>query len=245
MNAADPPPFPRQTPRDFRYYSTAGRALRSLLARRGSTIVSLDRDGRKDLALVRRTRELVPLLMPDAPALHILACVRAAARRGGAMAEAGVFMGGSARLICEAKGAAPLHLFDVFETLQRQPGAPASDSETAVKEHFGNVYATLDPVRKLLSGYGEVHFHPGLFPASAADLGDTRFGFVHLDMDLARSTRDALDFFHPRLLPGGILIGDDYNLADVRGAFEAFFARTGDTLIALPWAQVMVVKRAD
>ena len=53
----------------------------------------------------------------------------------------------------------------------------------------------------------------------------------------------ALEFFHPRLLPGGILVGDDYADPDVRGTFEAFFAEKPETVIALPWSQGMIVKR--
>src|ERR1035437_2891958 len=34
---------------------------------------------------------------------------------GGDIAEVGVFRGGSAKLICEVKGSARLHLFDTFE----------------------------------------------------------------------------------------------------------------------------------
>ena len=96
-----------------------------MLARRGKALMDLDAAGREDLRVLLETRGLVPLLMHDVAALHIQSCVRAARQLGGSMAEAGVFMGGSARLICAAKGDVPLHLFDVFETLQIPPGAPA------------------------------------------------------------------------------------------------------------------------
>jgi len=81
-------------------------------------LVGLDPQGRADLAVIRQTRAMTRLLMQDAAALTILAWARSAVRLGGDLAEAGVFMGGSARLICEVKGPAPLHLFDVFDTLQ-------------------------------------------------------------------------------------------------------------------------------
>jgi hypothetical protein len=176
--------------------------------------------------------------MTDAAALHLIACARAASRLGGAMAEAGVLMGGSARLVAAVKGGAPLHLFDVFETLQ------ASDApETAVGAHFGGVHGTLAAVEELLAPFAGVSFHPGIFPHSAAGLEDLRFCFVHLDLDLPEGTRAALEFFHPRLVPGGILLGDDYADPGVRGTFEDYFAERGETLIALPWSQGMIVKR--
>lgn len=205
--------------------------------------MDLDAAGREDLRVLQETRDLVPLLMHDVAALHIQICVRAARQLGGVMAEAGVFMGGSARLICAAKGDVPLHLFDVFETLQGVPDASAGEREVGLRSHFGSVHGRREQVEQLLSPYDDVHFHPGIFPASAESLKDEWFSFVHLDMDLVRSTADALDFFHPRLVQGGILIGDDYADPGVRGAFADFFADRGESLIGLPWGQVMVVKQ--
>ena len=225
---------------DFRLHSARGTAVRAFLARRGQILVDLDAQGRDDLALIRETRAATPLLMRDPAALTILTWARSAQRLGGELAEAGVFMGGSARLICAAKGAAPLHLFDVFETLHRD--APLSPGELAVRAYFEGVHASLERVRALLAPYPEVHFHPGLFPGSAEAVADRRFSFVHLDLDLAEGTAEALEFFYPRLLAGGVLIGDDYNLAPVRETFAAFFAGRSDAYAVLPWGQVVVVK---
>ena len=222
-------------------YSAKGRALRSFHARRGQVLIDLDPQGRADLAVVRETRAATHLLMQDASALTILTWSRSALRLDGDLAEAGVFMGGSARLICEAKGQASLHLFDVFDTLQCG-GPPLGAAEQAVRDHFGAFHATLKRVQALLSLYPHVHFHPGLFPASAGEVTDRRFCFVHLDLDLGQATADALEFFYPRLLTGGVLIGDDYNLAPVQEAFKAYFAGRRDAVTPLPWGQVIVVK---
>ena len=205
--------------------------------------MDLDAAGREDLRVLRETRTLVPLLMHDVAALHIQSCVRAARQLGGVMAEAGVFMGGSARLICAAKGDVPLHLFDVFETLQAPAAVSGGEREAGLRSHFGSVHGRLDQVTRLLSSFNAVHLHPGVFPASAERMKDEWFSFVHLDMDLVRSTTDALDFFHPRLVQGGILIGDDYGDPGVRAAFASFFEDRGESLINLPWGQVMVVKQ--
>jgi hypothetical protein len=203
----------------------------------------LGSEAKEDLVLVRQTRALVPLLVQDAAALGIIACVRAAARLGGAMAEAGVFAGGTARLICAAKGAATLHLFDVFDAFQTDGDATArSGRDTELRRRFGTV-PPLAPVEYLLASFSAVRFHPGVFPESARGLEAERFSFVHVDLDLEPSTRDALAFFHPRLVPGGILLGDDYQDQGVRRAFDAYFAGRPEVVIGLPWGQAMVVKR--
>ncbi|HEU0300642.1 MAG TPA: TylF/MycF/NovP-related O-methyltransferase [Longimicrobium sp.] len=227
-------------PSDF---SLKGRLLRAWLARRGATVVqALGPQARADLALVQQTRAMAPLLVQDAAALQIVACVRAVRALGGTMAEAGVFAGGTARLICAEKGDAPLRLFDVFETLQA-PEPPAGSGRAAeLRGHFGAVHAPRAGVERLLAPYPAVHLHAGIFPDTARGLEGERFSFVHIDLDLEPSTRDALEFFHPRLLPGGIIIGDDYHDPGVRRAFEAYFQGRPDPLIALPWGQVVVVK---
>ena len=219
--------------------SLAGRLLRAVVARRGSIVAPLSREWQRELQLLRDTRSKTQLLLTDPAALHILVCARAARQLPGAYAEAGVFKGGSARLICEEKGAAALHLFDVFELLQQGPIAGAEQ----VREHFGPVHGRLTAVRQLLSPYPNVHFHPGLFPETTAGLDDLRFSFVHLDLDLPGPTRAALEFFHPRIVDGGILVGDDYDDPGVRACFDRWFADHRDTVIELPWSQVTLIRQ--
>ena len=221
--------------------SLAGRILRTVVARRGSIIAPLSSGWQRELAIIRETRAKTQLLLTDPAALHIMVCARAARTLPGAMAEAGVFKGGSARLICEEKGETELHLFDVFELLQS--GAPPQGED--VRRHFGSVHGRLSELRRLLRAYPNVLLHPGLFPETAAGLEPKSFSFVHLDLDLAGPTRAALEFFHPRLVARGILIGDDYGDPELRRCFEAYFRERRDTVIELPWSQVMVVKQCD
>ena len=220
-----------------------GRALRTLVASRGAIMAPLGAGWEGELPLIRATRQFVPMLLSDAAALQILIAVRAARRLDGAMAEAGVFQGGSARLICHAKGDAPLHLFDVFEMLQAGDAATASGDATTVRDHFRTTHGQRAAVEALLAPYPAVHIHAGIFPETAHVVADQRFAFVHLDLDLPGATRAALDFFHPLLVRGGILIGDDYADREVRQVFGTFFADRPDTVIELPWDQVMVIRQ--
>ena len=227
-----------------RQFTLRGWLLRALLARRGASVVHMiGPQARRDLAIVRETRKRAALLVQDVAAYEILACVRAASRLDGTMAEAGVFAGGTARLICEAKGNRPLRLFDVLETLQGPPDASPETHRTAeVRRRFGTWHATRADVARLLAAYPAVHIHGGVFPDTVTGLGDERFSFVHIDLDLEQGTRDALEFFYPRLVAGGVLIGDDYNDHPVRRAFDGYFSNRDVTVIALPWGQAIVVK---
>jgi O-methyltransferase len=218
-----------------------GRLLRRILEPRGATVLQMmGPQARQDLSLIADTARLATPLVQDAAMLTLLACVREAARLEGSMAEAGVFEGATARLICSAKGDRPLHLFDVFETLQG--AAPSEDVSTeSVRAHFGRTHGRQEAVERLLSQYPKVIFHPGLFPRTASGLEDERFTFVHLDLDLPEGIREGLDFFYPRMVAGGILIGDDYHAPAVRAEFDRYFAGRRQPVIELPWGQALVV----
>lgn len=56
-----------------------------------------------------------------------------------------------------------------------------------------------------------VHLLKGFFRETLHELGDRRFCFVHLDCDLYDSYKTCLEFFYPRLVPGGIILFDEYN----------------------------------
>ncbi len=150
---------------------------------------------------------------------HLWALARAAADQPGAWAEAGVYRGGSAEIICAAKPVTTaLHLFDTFG------GMPAVAPGDGAFQPGDFADTSVASVRSRLAGSGGVEFHPGFFPdtADTPALRATRFQFVHLDLDLYQSTLAGLEFFYPRLLPGGVLISHDYGDATVPGVKQAF-----------------------
>ena len=160
--------------------SLAGKLLRAIAGLRGSIVAPLSHEWQRERQLIADTRSRTQLLLTDPAALHLLVCARAARILPGSFAEAGVFKGGSARLICEEKGDVELHLFDVFETLRR--GAVGGGE--AVRAHFATTHGTEAEVGRLLAPYPNVRFHVGLFPETTRGLEDLRFSFVHVDLDL-------------------------------------------------------------
>jgi len=160
----------------------------------------------------------------------------------GDLAEVGVYRGGSARVICEAKADKTLHLFDTFK------GMP--EVNEAIDRHRRGDFddTSLGAVQTYLAGFGEVRFYPGLFPESAADLAGspTRFSFVNLDVDLYESTLSGLAFFYPRLSRNGFLLSHDYRAITcpgVKRAFDEFFADKPEPVIDLWDSQALVIKQ--
>jgi O-methyltransferase len=67
----------------------------------------------------------------------------------------------------------------------------------------------------------------GYFQETLRQLANRSFSFVHLDCDLYDSYKTCLEFFYPRLTPGGIILFDEYNDPAWPGcnkAVDEFFA---------------------
>ncbi|KAB2669789.1 MAG: hypothetical protein DVB31_05580 [Verrucomicrobia bacterium] len=176
-------------------------------------------------------------------AFNLWDLARQTAPLGAAMAEFGVYKGGSARLLCGVKASRPLHLFDTFGELGGMPETRPDIDTTHRKGDFAD--SRLPEVRALLDGQPDVQVHAGFFPGSAAGLESERFSFVHLDVDIYQSTLDGLRFFYPRLVPGGILVSHDYGYRPTPGvkrAFDEYFAGSTQTVLRLWDTQCVVVK---
>ena len=196
--------------------------------------------GRKDPEVVKLLWQIHKdrrSLLSAFEAFLVYSLARAQAKRPGAFAEVGVYKGASAKLMCEAKGDKPLHLFDTFAGLP-----PASENDPGV--HHENQYAcSLESVQEYLHGYSNLHFHQGVFPDSTQGVPEATYSFAHFDVDLYDGTRACLEYFYPRMIPGGIMLSHDYGLlSGVEKAFQEFFADKPEQIIEQPTTQCMVVK---
>lgn len=154
----------------------------------------------------------------------------------GDYSEVGVYRGSSAKMICEAKGDKPLYLFDTFEGLPE-----VEEIDVLFSKNLFSV--NLDCVGRRLAKYKNVYIAKGVFPETASIVMNKRFAFVHLDVDIYKSTRDCLGFFYDRMVKGGIILSHDYSQAKgVKKAFDEFFENKIEEIIELPMTQCMVIK---
>lgn len=168
----------------------------------------------------------------------------------GDTAECGVLDGASSYLICSARedsGLPEHHAFDSFAGLS--PPGPEDHPRTALAFRWaaGDLSVPLEDTMRKLSRYGNVRYHKGWIPERFEEVASRRFSFVHIDVDLYQPTRDSLEFFYPRLVPGAILLCDDYGYHTCPGARRAFdeFAYTTpeQSVVHLPTGQGFIVKR--
>ena len=147
--------------------------------------------------------------------------------------EVGVYRGGTARLLAEAiKSDRTLHLYDTFE------GMPTVSVEDSFHKTGDFADTSIEAVAKLVAGF-KIEFHKGRFPDTAGDLGN--LCMVHVDVDIYESVRDCIGYLWPKIIPGGVMIFDDYGFYTCDGAKKAV-DRSGIPVIYLPTGQAMFIK---
>jgi len=129
----------------------------------------------------------------------------------GGIAEVGVYTGGSALQICQAFPEDTIHLFDTFK------GIPACKVSDIDGHKGGDFVGTEDTVARKLRGK-TYRMYKGIFPDTGPLCDVEQFKFVHVDVDIYQTTRDCLEYFWPRMVPGGIILDDDYGSYLCEGA---------------------------
>ncbi len=166
----------------------------------------------------------------------------------GDTAECGVATGITSHLICLAtqREGRSHHAFDSFEGLP-EPEAidkPRVANITALEK--GQYAVGLDQVRRHLSAFNHVVFHKGWIPDKFGNVADRQFSFVHVDVDFFQPTLDCFKFFYDRMIPGGMIVCDDYGFPQTPGAKDAmdqFFADKPEPIIKLAAGHAMIVKQ--
>ena len=139
-----------------------------------------------------------------------------------AVAEIGVYRGGSAWFIADALRRANRELpFYVCDTFQGHVEVDETlDGLHRPGEQFTRVKA--EKVAKYLRGFPFVRMQVGDIRETAPTFAaESAFGFVHLDVDVYPITRYCLDFFGQRLVPGGVIVMDDYGTTTCEGVKKA------------------------
>lgn len=165
----------------------------------------------------------------------------------GAFAELGVYKGETARMFQAMDSSREIFLFDTFDGFNEADlkNEDSKDSKYSTR-NFSDT--SLEAVKKLFVHTNSVHFLPGYFPETTVGLKEQQYAFVHLDADLYLPTSKALEYFYPRLSPGGVIIIHDYNHTwkGVTHAVDEFAKSIPEQLIPIAdWqGSIMLVKNA-
>jgi hypothetical protein len=156
----------------------------------------------------------------------------------GSVAECGCFRGLSSYLMCSrlrqhdaAFDGSGYRIFDSFQGLsepQAEDALAAAGAGAPLPQDVqaGRFAAALADVKRALTPFPGIAYFPGWIP-QAFPRDEARYRFVHIDVDLYRPTRDSLEYFWPRLVPGARVVCDDYNWPGGRRAVDEFCAAQG------------------
>lgn len=164
----------------------------------------------------------------------------------GDTAECGVYEGGTSYFILEQRPAGPHHLFDSFSGLSEPQPEDGVTATNVGNWRAGDLTAPLERLRKNLASFPAARLYPGWIPTRFPEVADRSFCFVHVDVDLYQPTRDSIQFFYPRLVPGGMLVCDDYGYLNCPGAklaCDELAEQVPEKWIALPTGQALLIKR--
>ena len=163
----------------------------------------------------------------------------------GDLAELGVYKGETARMLHHAAPDRRLFLFDTFS------GFPASDlegesGEAALYTTKNFADTSVEKVMRTIGATRNVFIRQGYFPETTQGLEGETFALVSMDADLYKPTIEGLNFFYPRLSPGGVILIHDHDARwpGILRAVEEFSERIPETFIPIPdmHSTVMLVK---
>lgn len=176
----------------------------------------------------------------------------------GDLVEIGVLLGGSAEIILSAKEKGKnLYLIDSFagirEANSNDPVEWHNDSQ-AWKD--GKVFDNSKDNDTLKNAFefvtnrfkddNSVKIIKGYFPPKNLPEGfeNKKFSFVHMDVDAYEGTKACVEYFYPKMAPGGIMLFHDYihEIAPVKKICDDFFSDKPEKIKELGTSQAYIKK---
>jgi hypothetical protein len=102
-----------------------------------------------------------------------------------------------------------------------------------------------EQVRAAFAKYPNVRLIRGAVPDTLTQIDAARVAYLSIDMNCAAPEIAAGEFLWPRLVPGAVVLLDDYAYAGYepqKQAWDAFARRHGTQVLALPTAQGLLIK---
>lgn len=166
--------------------------------------------------------------------------VRNGLRLEGDFVECACYKGTTARIVCDTVDFAShsdrhYYLYDLFDHDPTQP-------HHAMPEHSKQLFAW---VKQRFSDFPNVTVTQGKVPETLNDVAPEKVAFMHLDMNNADAEIGALEVLFDRMVPGAVLVLDDYGWLGYRAQKDAedpWFAQRGYRVLELPTGQGLVIK---
>lgn len=161
---------------------------------------------------------------------------RQALRRPGDFIECGCYKGTTARILLDAVDLSDrrVFLYDIFHH-------DADMAHHAMHDHGPELFRQ---VCERFAAFENVRVIQGAVPDSFAQGLPEKIAFAHIDMNNAPAEIGALEAIEDRLVPGAVILLDDFGAIPYRAQHKAeteWFAKRGVPVLELPTSQGLVI----
>jgi O-methyltransferase len=203
-------------------------------------------DDERFIALAEKHAGLLPLPNWHWNLQTVLWAVRQAKGLDGDLMELGVFKGHTTLFCAEyvdfAAWPKRWRLYDTFDGIPDDQVDP--NFKTSNQVYKGTF--SFEEVRDRFAHIPNVEVIKGRVPEVLAENCPEKIAFIHMDLNNATAEIQALDALFDKLVPGGVIVFDDYGWAVSRAQFDAenaWFAERGLQILPLPTGQGLFIKR--
>lgn len=162
----------------------------------------------------------------------------------GDIVECGVWRGFSFAFLTDyfdfAAAPRTLWLYDTFDGI---PPAYDPEGHDAADYHEAGLH---ESVLARFAAFPNVKVVQGLLPASLEGASPERIALLHLDLNSSKGEIETLDVLFDRIVPGGMVVFDDYGWAAYESqhrAEKAWAAERGYRILETPNGQGVLLKR--
>ena len=142
------------------------------------------------------------------------------------------------------------YLLDTFKGIDERFISAEDRASGAVEKNRNNLangfYTNRsDEVRANFSEWKNVSLIEGAIPETLVQVRAQKISYLHLDMNCSAPEVAAAEFFWERLVPGALLLLDDYAYRGYRaqkGAMDQFAQTKTSTILSLPTGQGLLIK---
>lgn len=168
-----------------------------------------------------------------------------AAKIPGDFVECGVNKGWLSQTICRYLDFNSLgksfYLFDTFNGIPSEQ-ITASEAERAALHHYPDCF---EEARRSFSEFPKAKLVRGKIPGTLNDAVIEKVSYLSIDMNIEKPERDAIEFFWPKIVPGGVVVLDDYAFGGYEkqhDSMDEFAEKVGANILTLPTGQGLIVK---
>lgn len=177
-----------------------------------------------------------------------------AARLPGDFMECGVnagFMSSSImQLLDWNKMSKTFYLLDTFSGIDPQYVSEEERTEGILEKNqklfeLGFYVSGLEAVRRNFAEWERVEIVPGSIPETLSQVSAKQIAFMHIDMNCAPPEVAALEYFWDRLVPGAVVLLDDYayyGYHHQKNAMDQLAQRLGVSIASFPTGQGLLIR---